>query len=445
MSRVAVVGAGVSGMAAAQLLREKGAEVLLFEESSRPGGLARTFKIADTRLECFYHHIFLSDETILTAIRESGVADKLLWNVSPMGFYCQGQIWNFGGPVDLLRFKPLGLLDRLRFGASALYFQKKKNWRDLEDRTVREWTERWVGKDVYRLIWEPLLRRKFGPGYETVTAAWLWGRINPRANSRSKGGAQELLGYMEGSFQTFLNAYREHLAKAGVTFHFHHKVTGIRRQGEALAVQAADREFPVDAVVFTGPNDVFLSITEGLGIDESYRRLLGRLRYQAALCTVLELERPLSHIYWLNISDPEIVFGGVIEQTNFVPRETYGGRTVVYIFNYLPWGHPYLTMSRERLLAWYLPSLKKMYPFFEQDMILKSYNFRDMYASPAYLGRYSEMVPPYETPVPGLFLGSMAQIYPEDRNMSNSMIQGRQAAERCLAYLGNRRRGSSGS
>ena len=58
---------------------------------------------------------------------------------------------------------------------------------------------------------------------------------------------------------------------------------------------------------------------------------LRRIRYLANVCVVLELDRSLSDLYWLNVNDPGFPFVGVIEHTNFEPASTYAGRHIVYL------------------------------------------------------------------------------------------------------------------
>ena len=69
-------------------------------------------------------------------------------------------------------------------------------------------------------------------------------------------------------------------------------------------------------------------------LPEEYAAKLKSVRYQAAVLVILVLNRPLTPFYWLNISDPEIPFVAVVEQTNFVPASLYGGKHLVYLSNY---------------------------------------------------------------------------------------------------------------
>ena len=74
MKTVAIIGAGVGGMAAAYDLVKSGKQVTIFEKESTPGGLAAGFREEgwDWSLEKFYHHWFSSDHFILDLIEEMG-------------------------------------------------------------------------------------------------------------------------------------------------------------------------------------------------------------------------------------------------------------------------------------------------------------------------------------------------------------------------------------
>ena len=58
--KVAVLGAGVSGITAARLLREKGNETIVYEKEKTPGGLARTRFTDGYLYDPFGGHIFNS-------------------------------------------------------------------------------------------------------------------------------------------------------------------------------------------------------------------------------------------------------------------------------------------------------------------------------------------------------------------------------------------------
>ncbi len=431
--KVAIVGAGYTGLAAGYELARSGHPVEIFEAAAEVGGQARTFPIGGTRLEAFYHHLFLSDREILALAEELGLAGRIAWIPSKVGVLYGGRIYPFSTPLDLLRFGPLAPWNRLRLGLVILYLQHTRNWRAFERTTADAWIPRWAGRQAYEVLWRALLSGKFGDAYEQVSMAWFWGKVYLRGGSR-KGLGAERLGYPEGSFQVLTDALVESIRRQGGVLH---TATPVRRilpeEGRAryLLLEGGTQAGPFDAIVATVPSPAFLEMVPEL--PEPYVRLVAGIRYQVALCLVLQLRRPLSPIYWLNISDPESPFVGAIEHTNYIPPEVYGGRHILYLTNYLAPGHPYLGCSKEELLAHYLPGIRRINPAFTPDWVEELWLFQDPGAQPVVTPHYSQRIPSHRTPIPGLYLANTTQIYPEDRGTNYSVRLGRKIAREVMA------------
>jgi protoporphyrinogen oxidase len=159
-----------------------------------------------------------------------------------------------------------------------------------------------------------------------------------------------------------------------------------------------------------------------------YAADLRRIRYLANLCIVLELGRKLSDTYWLNVNDPGFPFVGVIEHTNFEPASTYGGRHIVYLSKYLPTESELYAMPDDELLEFCVPHLQRMFPRFDRSWVLHHSVWRAPYAQPVVVPRYRELIPAAATPLRGLFLCTMAQVYPEDRGTNYAIREGRRVA-----------------
>jgi protoporphyrinogen oxidase len=423
--RAIIVGGGVAGLTAAYRLVQAGHDVSLFEADTQLGGLVRTFDAGGEPLECFYHHLFSTDTTIIALIEELGLQERLVWKDSKVGFYRDGRIWPFVTPLDLLRFKPLPLIDRVRLGLAGVYLRRQDDWHRYEQITAWEWLRRYVGQKGHDVVWGPLLRGKFADQAEEVAMAWLWSKIHLRFASRKTGVSQkEQLGYLMGSFGLIVRELERRLRKAGAQIE-----TGspVKRTdtggGRASGVTLADgREVQGDAVIACLPSERFLPLAPPLGAE--YERRVTAARWQWALCYVLALKEPLSPIYWLNISDPGTPFIAVIEHTNFIERERYGGLNLVYLSNYLTPNHPWFALSNEELDDLYLPHLSKFNPRFNRDWIVDRWVFKGPNAQPVIRCHYRDDLPDHRTPVPGLYLANMQQIYPEDRGQNYSMRMG---------------------
>ncbi len=429
--KVAIVGGGIGGLAAGHELCKLGHQVTLFESTGRLGGLATAIEIAGSLLEGTYHHIFKSDVPIQDLIRELGLEDRMVWLTSPMGFFSDGKIYNFATPLDLLRYKPLSLVDRLKFGFSALYFQRLKDWSKLENYTVEQWVERYLGSKIYEKIWKPLLCSKFGNSYDKISAAWLWGRINPRSKSRSKGGTKEELGYMLGSFQVLFDKLGKSIEEAGGKVHLRETVREISTQNaDPKKYRIRTSKHQVE-----GFDQVLITIAPPLVPDlvkefpDVYKHKLMEFDYMGAVLLIMALPRQMSNIYWMNISDPQISFGGLIEQTNFIDKKYYNNKHILYAFNYLPQGHDYFSLSEGELLKEHLPSLHKVYGRFDPSEVLELKKFQVNYATPIYTQYYSQKRLLPDTPLPGIYLANITQIYPEDRNMNNTIVRALEAVK----------------
>jgi protoporphyrinogen oxidase len=188
-------------------------------------------------------------------------------------------------------------------------------------------------------------------------------------------------------------------------------------------------------VLATVPNDIFARLLDPALAAEVGRPYLDRLasvEYAAALCLLLELDRPFSAFYWTNVGDRALPFVGLIEQTNFVEPERYGGRRFLYVANYLPHGHPLLDLDAHGLLTAYEPGLRAVTPAFARTWVRQAWRFIEPAAQPIVTVGYADRLPPLRTPAPGLVLANTTQVYPEDRGTNYAVRLGGQAARAVL-------------
>ena len=434
--KVAVVGGGIAGLAAAYRLLQEGQQVSLFEAGPSLGGLVRTFEVGGGHLESFYHHIFSSDTTIIHLINDLGLGDHMTWRDSKVGFFQGGRIYDFVTPLDLLRFRPLPLLDRVRLGLMGLRLRRQERWEQFEEVTARDWIVKNAGPRVFDVVWGPLLRGKFGEAGDEVSMAWLWSKIHLRFASRRGGPMQkEQLGYMMGSFGVYIDELERRLREGGAEVRVGTPVREVTVEGGRASglLLASGERVPADAVVAAMASHAFERLAPALPDD--YRSKLTSVRWQWALCMVLALRQSLSRIYWLNIAEPGMPFLAVVEHTNFIGPEHYGGQHVLYVSNYLRPDHPYFDLSEEQLWELFLPALQRINPRFSADWVRERWLFRGPYAQPIVTTGYRRLIPEHRTPIPGLYLATMNQIYPEDRGQNYSIIMGERVAEMAMEDL----------
>jgi protoporphyrinogen oxidase len=318
----------------------------------------------------------------------------------------------------------------------ALYARRITDWRPLEDEYAHDWIRRVGGKQAYEKIWKPLLRGKFGPEADHVSAVWFWNKLKLRGSSRNESGG-ESLAYLEGGFRSVTEQLITSLAQMGITVTLNTPVREIiSRNGKAHGVKIDSGEVISDGVLCTAPLPYFLAMTPSL--PEEYRKPAEQIRFLGNVCLVLRLKRSLSETYWMNVADPDFPYVGIIEHTNFDSAEHYGGERIAYLSKYLSTDDPMFHMSDEQLYAFSLPHLKRMFPDFDPDQWVIGYRaWRARYSQPVITKRYSSLIPSLETPISGLWLSTMAQIYPEDRGTNYAVKFGRKAAASIIQSWNN--------
>lgn len=421
--RVAVVGGGLTGLSAAYELSARGIQSVVLEAESRAGGLASSFEVAGGALDRFYHHWFRSDEAALALADELGLTDDITWSPTRTSLFYNSSPFRLSTPLDVLRFTPLSLLDRVRLGLLVLQARMVRDWRRLEPFTAREWIVRTSGQRVYEVVWEPLLQGKFGSYASEVGAVWFWKKIALRGGSRSRAGREEL-GYLRGGFQRLADQAALRVEQAGGEVRLGMQVTSIRREDGRFVVQSSGGPVECDAVVLAVPLPIAADLTTTL-IDGDTVERLRKVRHLANICLVLELNRSLSSTYWMNVSDPAFPFVGVIEHTNFQPTKEYGGRHIAYLSRYLSTDDPMWGMDDGAALDFTIPYLARMFPAFSRDWIVDAHVWRAKHAQPVVPTDYSNVRPPYRTSIPGLYMATMAHIYPEDRGTNYAIRDGR--------------------
>jgi len=425
--KIGIIGAGFGGMAAAYDLRKAGHEVTIFESANYVGGLASGFKEPhwDWSVEKFYHHWFQSDHEMLGLIRELGWEDRVIFPRPLTVMYHKKKWYPFDSILKALLFPGLGFgINKVRFGFVGLFLRLTDNWRALEKSTAHEWMLKWAGRQVYEQMWKPLLIGKFGPFYQDVNMAWMWARIKARTTR---------LGTFEGGFQKFADMFAEKLREQGVELRLGAKVEAIRQDQGKLTVKSEKGTETFDRVLVTTSPSLMARLAPDL--PEHYLKGLLELKSMGAVVMTLALNNTLSKegYYWFNVpKDEGYPFLALVEHTNFVSKDHFGGDHIVYAGDYLEVGHEYFSMSDEQLLERFIPAFQKFNPEFKREWVKKVWVSKTNYAQPIPLVDHSKNIPAINTPIDGLYFASMSQVYPWDRGTNFAVEIGRKAARMIL-------------
>jgi protoporphyrinogen oxidase len=430
MTRTAVLGAGALGLTVAYRLAQGGEQVVLLEREPIAGGLAAGFEIAPGLwLDKFYHHLFRGDSHAIGLINEVGLGDQLTWRRPLTVTLRDGEVRQLDSPGSLLRFSPLPFADRLRMGAALAYLRALPGPERLEGRTAAGWIRSRMGAASYEVVWEPLLRGKFGALADQIAMPWFWARVHDRT-------AQ--LGYLHGGFQRLYDRLAQRITAIGAQLLLGREVRRIQTEpaGGLLVSHAAAGEgdapletLQVDRVISTLAIRLTCRLAPELPADYRARHEWGTA--YGAHCLVLALDRPLTDSYWMNINDPGYPFMALVEHTNYMKPTDYGGRHLVYLGNYRPMDDALLRMPTAAVVAQFAPYLAGINPAFTTDWVTDAWSFAAPFAQPIVTVDYRDHIPPFDTPITGLFVASMFQVYPHDRGQNYSI----DLAERLVTRL----------
>ncbi|MBI3026898.1 NAD(P)/FAD-dependent oxidoreductase [Candidatus Woesearchaeota archaeon] len=430
--KIVVLGGGASALGAAYELAKHNFNTTIIEKGKNIGGLASSYKIDGFYIERFYHHFFPTDELVFQLAKELGIKDKFIWRKTKMGFYYKNKLYGFTSPLDILRFKPLAFMDRIKFGLSMLKIAKNRDYGNLDKVSAEKWLIGVFGRDAYEKIFRPMLKIKFAMSIDNASAAFVYGRLHARAKSRSKSLVSEKLGYMEGGYNSLIKAlYNRIRAKSEIIYNS--DIVEIRYSKDRYIIKISKSNkikiIEADYVINTLPLEIFSRIAKNF--PGKLMHCIKKIKYQAVICATIGLKRRLSDYYWINVSSADLPFHGVIEHTNFIPSRNYKNFHIVYIFNYVSPEHEFWKVNESSIKKAYLSGLQKMFPHMNRKDILWFKLSKERYATPIFLQGYEENMKKIENARNLYFAGSF-KIYPNSRNVNNVIRTGIDAAKDLL-------------
>lgn len=427
MQRIAVLGAGPMGLAVAYQLSRDGHQPVVFEADDRVGGMAAFFDFDGLPIERYYHFHCTSDSDFLEMLGELGIAGKMRWRETKMGYYFQGRVQSWGNPFALLKFKGLSFIAKFRYGLHAFACTKRNDWKGLDTLEATAWIRRWVGGEAYEILWRKLFDYKFYDFAESLSAAWIWSRIR-RVGSSRYNIFREKLGFLEGGSDTLLQAMKRFIEARGGEIRLKAPASRVIIEGgRVTSVEVNGERHAFDKVVSTIPTPYVPQVMPDLTPDELAK--FRALENIAVVCVIVKLKRPLTENFWLNVNDPEMDIPGLVEYTNLNPL----GCHIVYVPFYMPGGHAKYRESNELFADKVKRYLKAINPGLTDEDFTAIHVSRYRHAQPVCRPGHLERLPPMKLSPKGLWAADTSYYYPDDRGISESIRFGRNLAREAAA------------
>lgn len=422
MANVAVVGAGAMGLAAAYQAQKLGHRVVVFEADRVAGGMAAHFDFDGLSIERFFHFICKPDRPLFELLAELGIADKLVWRNTSMGYYVDGRHYDWGDPLALLKFPKLGPVGKFRYGLHMFLSTRRNDWSTLEHISSKDWFLRWQGAHVYEVLWRRLFELKFYEYADRISAAWIWTRIKRVGLSRASL-FQEQLGCIDGGSEVLIEALVRAIVAAGGKVQLGAQVSEITSAaGRVTGLVVDGARLAFDAVISTVPTPYVARLVPGL--SDVAKARYDAIRNIGCVCVALKLAKPISRHFWINVNDTAIDIPGMVEFSNLrrLPH------TVVYVPYYMPQTNPKFSRPSEEFVAEAFGYLRRLNPALEAGDLQASHVGRLRHAQPVCEPGFLAKIPKVQTEIAGLQIADTCFYYPEDRGISESVRYGKMLA-----------------
>jgi len=407
---VAVIGGGICGLAAAHRLARRGTRVTLLESSDQLGGLGTFFAHDDQWVERFYHCIMPSDASLLALLGELGVRDAVRWRETTMGMVVDGRHHPFNSALDLLRFSPLGLPDRVRFGVVSLLLRRLGQGRDLDTLRTEDWLRGLYGDVVWERLFAPMFGSKFGPSFGDVPALYLWQRLGRERNVATRG-------YPDGGYKTIIDALRTSISREGGVVRTSTPVQRLSSSGGRSVLTLAGGEvLDADHVISTVP----LPLLRRIADDALAARLpTTDLPYQGVVTGVFFLRKPVTEHYWTPVLHSGTEFDGVVAMSALAG--TTSGQHLVYVMHYTDRDSRLYRDDDTAIAARWTAQLRELYPGLGADDVEEVRVFKAPFVEPVYPLGYLAARPPVTVDGTGLLLATTAHVYPDVTSWNSSV------------------------
>lgn len=469
---IAIVGSGFLGMTLALRLADSGHKVTLYEAANEIGGLASAWSIGDVVWDKHYHVTLASDSYTRKIVDELGLGDQFKWVETKTGFYTGGKLYSMSDTLEFLRFPPLGLVGKLRLGATIFYASRVKDWKKLEKVSVEQWLTRLSGKTTFEKIWKPLLIAKLGDAYQETSAAFIWATIQRMYAARNSGLKKEMFGYVRGGYARVLERFSEVLLKKGVEIRLNARVESVNRAPNSkIRVTTAEARrhkdikpsvlkrrtkyatfkaaaavtagfsgafltepdlnpgklvtFPrteageiFDHVILTCPSNIAAEMIPELTRLE--KNDLASVRYQGIVCASVLTKKPLSTFYVTNITD-DAPFTGIIEMSALVDKRDLGGNSLIYLPKYAAPDDEMFARGDAEIEELFLGSLERMYPQFTRKDVVEFKVSRVRQVFPLPVLNYSAGLPSMKTSIDGVHVVNSSHIVNGTLNVNETV------------------------
>lgn len=321
MTRVAILGGGITGLTCACQLAQNGHEVTVYEKTSQTGGLAGSLVRGDFIFD-FGPHEFCTENPLLVALLQDLLGDELLERQKHAAQFFNGRFIDY--PLS-----PLHVIQQLHPVLTArivgeVLLQRLKNlvW-SSSDHSFEKWVDSRFGPTLYQTYFRPFTQKVWGIDpdhldprtasqriafnsvFDYVIKTFSYFFLHQNDFSSIHSPLKDKFYYSRGGIGTLTQRLAERCRELGVEFRCGYQVDRLEmKEGkvEALHFTNGERVSGFDYAVSTMPLSLLLA-----GLGHPVREL--PIRFRSMIFAFLEVPRErMSPYSWIYYPDAEIIF-----------------------------------------------------------------------------------------------------------------------------------------
>jgi len=407
VTKVVIIGGGITGLVATHELAQAGNKVTLVEAEAQLGGQGTFFRNGDNWIDKFYHCQMPSDDYLLKLISDVGLKDQMYWKPTHMGFIFDGIRYPFNTPLDVLNFKPLSFIQRLRFGIVSLFIRRIGKGLDLDNIRIEDWFGKLYSKEVWDRILKPLFCSKFGAHGANLPALYIWQRLGRESNVAKRG-------YIHGGMKSLIDSIESKIKAFGGTVLTQSPVKKINEQNDKMVVTLDDeKSIECDWAISTLAIPLLKQTIIGETLEQKFRD--PNLPYISVVNALFLLSRPLDKFYWSPVVNSGTEFDGIVEMSELVEKSQYNGRHAVYVMKYCDRDSELFNEDEDHIGQKWSDQLVSLYSDIKlkNEDIEETHVFKSPFIEPIYKPGYSKIKPDLRVGDSRLLLATTAQIYPD--------------------------------
>jgi len=328
-SKITVLGAGLSGLAAAYELAGNGQDVTVIEKNNAVGGLARSIKKDGFTFDLGGHRLLINDKEILETIKGL-LGEELLTIKRKSRIFLNNKFIHYPLKFPSALFS-LGAGAAAKIVASyAGSVLKKKN--SKKEPSFEEWIIRNFGEELYKIYFKPYTEKVWGIPCQELSSDWATQRINflnlfdiiKKTISRSKDKPRTYAStfyYPKGGIGSIAEKLAEKIKNGGEIHLGFEAQEIVCDKNKVLSVLAKNNEKEIDVesakFISTMPLTELVKIISPKAPDEVLQAA-DSLKYRSIICIFLTIDRQkITDDHWLYFPDKNLVFSRIHEPKNW--------------------------------------------------------------------------------------------------------------------------------